>query len=53
LPDRDGLLVLAELHERYPAISIVVLSALQDRDNVVKASIWAQSDSFLKLASAK
>jgi DNA-binding NarL/FixJ family response regulator len=37
LPDRDGLSVLAEMHERYPAISIVVLSALQDRDNVVKA----------------
>jgi DNA-binding NarL/FixJ family response regulator len=37
LPDRDGLSVLAELRERYPAISIVVLSALQNRDNVVKA----------------
>jgi DNA-binding NarL/FixJ family response regulator len=37
LPDRDGLSVLAELCERYPTISIVVLSALQDRGNVVKA----------------
>jgi DNA-binding NarL/FixJ family response regulator len=37
LPDRDGFSVLAELRERYPAISIVVLSAMQDRDNVVRA----------------
>jgi DNA-binding NarL/FixJ family response regulator len=37
LPDRDGFSVLAELRERYPALSIVVLSALQDRGNVVKA----------------
>src|SRR6266508_6353628 len=27
LPDRDGFSVLAELRERYPTISIVVLSA--------------------------
>ena len=37
LPDRDGFSVLAELGERYPAISVVVLSAQQDRDSVVKA----------------
>jgi DNA-binding NarL/FixJ family response regulator len=37
LPDRDGFAVLTELRERYPAISVVVLSALQDRDTVVKA----------------
>ncbi len=37
LPDRDGFAVLAELRERYPAITIVVLSALQDRANVLKA----------------
>jgi DNA-binding NarL/FixJ family response regulator len=37
LPDRDGFSVLAELRERYPAISIVVLSAVQDRANVLKA----------------
>ena len=36
LPDRDGLLVLAELRDRYPTISVVVLSALQDRANVQK-----------------
>jgi len=37
LPDRDGFSVLAELRERYPAVSIVVLSALQDPANVIKA----------------
>src|SRR5947207_12021824 len=37
LPDRDGYSVLAELRERYPAVPVVVLSALQDRANVVKA----------------
>jgi len=37
LPDRDGFEVLEELRERYPAISVVMLSGLNDRDNVVKA----------------
>jgi DNA-binding NarL/FixJ family response regulator len=37
LPDRDGFSALAELRERYPAMSIVVLSAIQDRSHVVKA----------------
>src|SRR3954447_14751816 len=37
LPDRDGFSVLRELYERRPAISVVVLSARQDRDSVVKA----------------
>jgi len=37
LPDRDGFSLLAELRERYPAISVVVLSAQQDRSSVVKA----------------
>jgi DNA-binding NarL/FixJ family response regulator len=37
LPDRNGFDVLAELRERYPAISIVVLSALNERDNVARA----------------
>jgi DNA-binding NarL/FixJ family response regulator len=37
LPDRDGFSVLAELGERYPAISVVVLSAQQDRGSVVRA----------------
>jgi DNA-binding NarL/FixJ family response regulator len=37
LPDRDGFSVLDELRERHPAISVVVLSARQDRDSVAKA----------------
>jgi DNA-binding NarL/FixJ family response regulator len=37
LPDRDGFSMLTELGERYPAISVVVLSAQQDRGSVVKA----------------
>jgi DNA-binding NarL/FixJ family response regulator len=37
LPDRDGFSVLAELRESHPAVPVVVLSALQDRANVVKA----------------
>jgi DNA-binding NarL/FixJ family response regulator len=37
LPDRNGLDVLAELRERHPAISAVVLSASDDRDTVAKA----------------
>jgi DNA-binding NarL/FixJ family response regulator len=37
LPDRDGFSVLSELRERHPAVSIVVLSALQDPANVIKA----------------
>jgi DNA-binding NarL/FixJ family response regulator len=36
LPDRDGYSVLAELRERHPDVAVVVLSALQDRANVVK-----------------
>jgi DNA-binding NarL/FixJ family response regulator len=37
LPDRNGFDVLAELRERYPGISTVVLSAFNDRDTVTKA----------------
>ena len=37
LPDRDGFSVLTELGERYPALSVVVLSAQQDRGNVARA----------------
>jgi len=37
LPDRDGFSMLAELRERYPAMSVVVLSGAQDRANVMKA----------------
>jgi DNA-binding NarL/FixJ family response regulator len=37
LPDRDGMELLAEVRQRYPGISVVVLSAFADRANVVRA----------------
>src|SRR5262245_20613014 len=37
LPDRDGFSVLSELRQSRPSISVVVLSARQDRESVVKA----------------
>jgi DNA-binding NarL/FixJ family response regulator len=37
LPDREGFSMLAELRERNPAVSVVVLSAVQDRASVMKA----------------
>jgi len=37
LPDRDGFAVLSELRERHPAVSVVVLSARQDRDAAARA----------------
>ncbi len=37
LPDRDGFAVLADLRKLHPAIAVVVISAHQDRENVVRA----------------
>ncbi len=37
LPDRDGFEMLSELREQHPAISVVMLSAFNDRENVVRA----------------
>ena len=37
LPDRDGFAVLSELRAQWPAISVVILSASNDRDSVMKA----------------
>jgi DNA-binding NarL/FixJ family response regulator len=37
LPDRDGFDILAEFAERHPTVSVVVHSANQDRDRVMKA----------------
>lgn len=37
LPDREGFAVLAELRERYPGSSVVVLSAEQDPEKVRQA----------------
>jgi DNA-binding NarL/FixJ family response regulator len=37
LPDRGGFEMLTELRESHPAISVVMLSAFSDRENVVRA----------------
>jgi DNA-binding NarL/FixJ family response regulator len=37
LPDRDGFSVLVDLRKNYPSVSVVVMSAQQDHDSVVKA----------------
>jgi DNA-binding NarL/FixJ family response regulator len=37
LPDRDGFSLLAELRDRYPALPVVVLSASQERNDVLRA----------------
>ena len=37
LPDRDGFDMLVELRDAYPAVGVVMLSAFNDRDNVVRA----------------
>jgi len=37
LADRDGFDVMAELREHHPALSVVMLSAFNDRENVIKA----------------
>jgi len=37
LPDRDGFSVLVELRKSHPSISVVVMSAQQDRESVMKA----------------
>jgi DNA-binding NarL/FixJ family response regulator len=37
LPDRDGFSLLSDLRQSHPAISIVVMSARQDHDSVMKA----------------
>jgi DNA-binding NarL/FixJ family response regulator len=37
LPDRDGFDVLADVRRRHPAVAVVVLSALSDRERVRKA----------------
>jgi DNA-binding NarL/FixJ family response regulator len=37
LPDREGFALLAELRQSHPALAIVVLSAVQDCANVMRA----------------
>jgi DNA-binding NarL/FixJ family response regulator len=52
LPDRDGFAALAELRERYPRIPVVVLSAVQDSANVMKALNLGAQGYIPKSASA-
>ena len=46
LPDRDGLEMLAELRANHPGVAVVMLSAFNDRDNVVK-SLDAGAQGFI------
>jgi DNA-binding NarL/FixJ family response regulator len=37
LPDRDGFSMLLELRRNYPAISVIVMSAQEDQDSVMRS----------------
>jgi DNA-binding NarL/FixJ family response regulator len=52
LPDRDGFEMLASLRQSHPAIAVVVLSALNDRDNVRK-SLDAGAQGFIPKTSGR
>jgi DNA-binding NarL/FixJ family response regulator len=52
LPDRDGLEMLAELRADYPAMAVVMLSAFNDRDNVVK-SLEGGAQGFISKTSTR
>ena len=52
LPDRDGLEMLAELRASHPAIAVVMLSAFNDRDNVVK-SLDAGAQGFIAKTASR
>jgi DNA-binding NarL/FixJ family response regulator len=53
LPDRDGFSLLAELRANHPAISVVVLSALNDRSSVTKALDLGALGYIRKMPSAR
>jgi len=53
MPDRDGFSVLAELRELYPAVSVVVLSAVQDPSNVTRALDMGAAGYIPKSAQAE
>jgi CheY-like chemotaxis protein len=53
LPDRDGLEMLSKLGNRYPTISVVVLSAQQDRDRSRRPLISVRLASFPNRVSAR
>lgn len=52
LPDRNGFEMLTSLRQSHPAIAVVVLSALNDRDNVRK-SLDAGAQGFIPKTAAR
>jgi len=52
LPDRDGFEMLASLRQSHPGIAVVVLSALNDRDNVRK-SLDGGAQGFIPKTAAR
>jgi DNA-binding NarL/FixJ family response regulator len=52
LPDRDGFEMLESLRRSHPAVAVVVLSALNDRDNVRK-SLDAGAQGFIPKTAAR
>ena len=52
LPDRDGLEMLAELRAEYPGVAVVMLSAFNDRENVVK-SLDAGAQGFVSKTATR
>lgn len=53
LPDRDGFAVLADLRKCYPGVTVVVMSALQDRESVMRALDLGAQGFIPKSASRK
>ncbi len=52
LPDGDGLEVLAQLRASHPAVAVVMLSAFNDRENVIKA-LDSGAQGFITKASTR
>src|SRR5262245_60594416 len=53
LPDRDGFSMLVELRKTHPSVSVVVMSAQQDQESVVKALKLGASGFIPKSATRK
>src|SRR5262245_43538420 len=53
LPDRDGFSMLLELRRNHPGVPVVVMSAQQDQDSVVKALNMGALGFIPKSASRK
>jgi DNA-binding NarL/FixJ family response regulator len=46
MPGVDGLTVLDEVHKRYPAVRVIMISAV-DQDEVVRAALKRGADAFV------